>query len=151
MKTLLFSMVFYLLGIAGMLFFRPRLMFHRDGRWKEFGLEDGTMFPFWLFCIVWAIVSYVLARLIIVDVVTAPFAAAAAVSPMLPLDENSIPNLNETIGKHRRKNATVPASAAAPVPVPAQEMKPGYYRLNAASMEKGIPRYVYVGPEEPED
>jgi len=135
MKTLLFSMVFYLLGIAGVLFFRPHLMFHRDGRWKEFGIEDGTMFPFWLFCIVWAIVSYVLARLIIVDVVTAPMVMAAPMAPLF--NEDSVPSLNQTL-RNRRK-------------VSEPEMKPGYYRLNAASMEKGIPRYVYVGPEEPED
>jgi hypothetical protein len=143
MKTLLFSMVFYLLGIAGVLFFRPRLMFHRDGRWKEFDLEEGTLFPFWLFCIVWAIVSYLIARLLIVDVVTPPMMMAAPLAaPMASsfLDEDSAPNLNQTLGKNRRK-----ANSSGP------EMKPGYYRLNAASVEKGIPRYVYVGPEEPEE
>lgn len=36
-------------------------MFNEDGSWKEFGLynsEKHTWFPVWLFCIVWAIVSY---------------------------------------------------------------------------------------------
>lgn len=60
MRVLLFSIVVYLAGIAGVLFLRPTLMFDREGRWKEFGLrrDDATVFPFWLFCIVWAVVSY---------------------------------------------------------------------------------------------
>ena len=36
-------------------------MFNEDGSWKEFGLYNSdkyTWFPVWLFCIVWAIVSY---------------------------------------------------------------------------------------------
>jgi hypothetical protein len=60
MRVLLFSIVVYLAGIAAVLFLRPALMFDREGRWKEFGLrrDDATAFPFWLFCIVWAVVSY---------------------------------------------------------------------------------------------
>ena len=44
-----------------MLFLKPKTMFNEDGSWKEFGLynsEKYTWFPVWLFCIVWAIVSY---------------------------------------------------------------------------------------------
>jgi hypothetical protein len=66
MRVLLFSIVVYLAGIAGVLFLRPTLMFDREGRWKEFGLrrDDATVFPFWLFCIVWAVVSYSIGGLI---------------------------------------------------------------------------------------
>jgi len=44
-------------------------MFHKDGRWKEFGLNDTetTYIPFWLFCIVWAVVSHGLVRLVYSD------------------------------------------------------------------------------------
>jgi hypothetical protein len=34
---------------------------------------------------------------------------------------------------------------------PEPPMKSGYYRLNTAGSKKGVPRYVYVGPDEPED
>jgi hypothetical protein len=66
MRALLFSIVVYLAGIAAVLFLRPTLMFDREGRWKEFGLrrDDATVFPFWLFCIAWAVVSYSIGRLI---------------------------------------------------------------------------------------
>jgi hypothetical protein len=36
-------------------------MFDEDGAWKEFSLtldEKHTWFPFWLFCILWAILCY---------------------------------------------------------------------------------------------
>jgi len=135
MKTLLFSLVLYLLGIAGVLFFRPHLMFHRDGRWKEFGLEDGTMFPFWLFCIIWAIVSYVLARFMVGEAVV-PL-ASAVMAPMM--NESEVPTLNQALGSRNSRK-------------PGETMKPGYYRLNASALEKtGVPRYVYVGPEEPDE
>ena len=137
MKTLLFSLVLYLLGIAAVLFFRPNLMFHKDGRWKEFGLEDGTVFPFWLFCIIWAIVSYVLARFTVGEVAVAAVVAA----PLIEEEAENIPTLNQALGSRNRRN-----KPSGP------EMKPGYYRLNASALEKtGVPRYVYVGPEEPED
>jgi len=143
MKTLLFSLVLYLLGIAGVLFFRPHLMFHKDGRWKEFGLEDGTMFPFWLFCIIWAIVSYVLARFIVGEAVV-PLASAMIAAPMVNESVEEIPTLNQALGSRNRRNK--PSGPAT------ETMKPGYYRLNASALEKtGVPRYVYVGPEEPDD
>jgi len=143
MKTLLFSLVLYLLGIAGVLFFRPHLMFHKDGRWKEFGLEDGTIFPFWLFCIIWAIVSYVLARFIVGEAVV-PLASAMIAAPMVNESVEEIPTLNQALGSRNRRNK--PSGPAT------ETMKPGYYRLNASALEKtGVPRYVYVGPEEPDD
>jgi hypothetical protein len=39
-------------------------MFNRDGSWKEFGLgeENTTMFPIWMFCIIWAVLSYAICR-----------------------------------------------------------------------------------------
>ena len=61
MRVLLFSAILYLTGVAALLFFKPAYMFNEDGTWKEFGLaksEKLTPFPVWLFCIVWALISY---------------------------------------------------------------------------------------------
>ena len=61
MRVLLFSALLYMVGVVAMLFLKPRIMFNEDGSWKEFGLYNSdkhTWFPVWLFCIVWAIVSY---------------------------------------------------------------------------------------------
>lgn len=66
MRVLLFSAILYLIGVAALLFFKPAYMFNEDGTWKEFGLaksEKLTPFPVWLFCIVWALVSYSVVRI----------------------------------------------------------------------------------------
>jgi hypothetical protein len=66
MRVLLLSTVLYLAGVAAILFLRPRLMFRDDGTWKEFSLHDidGTVVPFWLFCIIWAFVTYFFCKLV---------------------------------------------------------------------------------------
>lgn len=64
MKALLSSAVIYLGGITLVLYMKPALMFDAEGRWKEFGLKQNdrhTWFPFWLYCLVWAILSYAIA------------------------------------------------------------------------------------------
>lgn len=144
MRTLLFSMILYLTGIAVVLFFRPSLMFHRDGRWKEFGLGDvdgGTIFPFWLFCIVWAAVSYIIGHLLTgsVRVAEATVAAAVPLAPLAPLGP-----LRNSFRESGPEEPPVNSGQEPP-------MKSGYYRLNSAGSKKGVPRYVYVGPDEPED
>jgi hypothetical protein len=127
----------YLLGITIVLYIRPEIMFHRDGRWKEFGINgvETTYFPFWLFCIVWAVVAYGIVRIFFSD--------------------SSIPS-----GLDTEKASAQPAKAEAlaPLPVPqapsqnSTEAKPGYYKLDEAVMkEKGTPLYVYIGPDKPPD
>jgi hypothetical protein len=119
-------------------------MFYRDGRWKEFGLEEGTIFPFWLFCIVWAIASYMLSWLV--------FGSVVLSMPHMP----HMPSLREAFGQeesHAVEPLPVPRrNARAQAPEEATTMKPGYYRLNANATQKtGVPKYIYVGPEEPEE
>jgi len=126
-------MILYLTGIAVVLFFRPSLMFHRDGRWKEFGVGDidgGTVFPFWLFCIIWAAVSYITVHLLIGAAAIPATNVATALAPLAPLAP--------------LRNSFMESG-------PEEPMKSGYYRLNSAGSKKGVPRYVYVGPDEPED
>ena len=63
MWAFLIAGIVYLIGISIILAIRPSYMFTPDGLWKEFGIEKGdeyTLCPFWLFCIVWAVVSYFL-------------------------------------------------------------------------------------------
>ncbi len=139
MRVLLYSSVLYLTGIALILYFRPALMFKNDGRWKEFGINgvDTTICPLWLFCIVWAVLVYGLIRILYSDDTTPAVVnttATAAVGTAI----NAMPSLTERI---------MPLA-----PEPTEEAKPGYYKLNSALMKKkGIPRYIYVGTEEPDD
>ena len=135
MRVLLYSAVLYLIGIAVILYFRPALMFKHDRSWKEFGLNgtDTTVFPFWLFCIAWAIVSHGLIRIFYSD-----NSASVAVA------ENS---LTKTVA------ATTIAST---MPVLAESenanAKPGYYRLDPSVMKrKGVPKYIYIGEEPPDE
>lgn len=82
MEILWFAIVIYSIGLGLLLHFRPAYMFHENGSWKEFGYQRDsrhTLFPFWLFAIAWAFVSYVLAASIVWSFFT-PFAVAAATS-----------------------------------------------------------------------
>lgn len=118
-------MVLYLLGIAILLFLRPQLMFRKDGSWKEFGMggDEFTVFPLWMFCIAWAIVSYGIARMSLSQTSVAAASLAATKAVM----ENVV---------H-------------PLPT---ENKPGYYKLDSSVVrKKGAPRYIYVGPDAPSD
>ena len=138
MRSLLLSTVLYLLGIAVVLYLRPSAMFYSDGRWREFGLHDAetTFFPFWLFCIAWAIVSFLLGRLVAggstgqivsASLMAAPTLTSRVTEPIEPLPILSTGTETNDLSK------------------------PGYYRLNAnATKRNGVPRYIYVGPELPE-
>lgn len=123
MRRLLIAGLLYLLGIAILLVIKPRYMFREDGRWKEFGIgrdpANFTHLPFWLFTIVWAMISYLIVLFVENPTSTSP----------------SIQTMNRTVTKH----ANV-----------VQELVPGYYMLNeGATGRNGVPRYVYLGPEEP--
>ena len=124
MRRLLIAGLLYLTGIAVLLVVKPEFMFREDGSWKEFGIgrdtEYFTPFPFWLFTIVWALVSYVLVMFI-------------EDSFYIPSDSIEIKRNNATVRNVNQQRAV-------------QELAPGYYMLNEASTGRnGVPRYVYLG------
>jgi lysylphosphatidylglycerol synthetase-like protein (DUF2156 family) len=137
MRALLFSMLLYLFGVALVLFFRPQFMFYKDGRWKEFGVgyEGTTVFPFWMFCIAWAVFSYAIGR---------TFFGLATVAASRLSEDNAVEPLPVNVA-----SSAIGSSGSAEASSP---VKPGYYKLNSnASRKKGAPRYVYVGTELPDD
>lgn len=149
MRNLLYSAVLYLSGIAIVLYLRPALMFRKDGRWKEFGVQgiqgaDTTYFPFWMFCIIWAVVAHALVHMFFTDdegivkaVVKATRSAKAAAGVALT---------------SYVQDARTPAASAPALPEPTEEAKPGYYKLDDSLMRrKGVPRYIYVGDDKPSD
>ncbi len=130
MRRLVVGGLLYLTGIAVVLVLKPQYMFREDGRWKEFGIgrdpKNFTYIPFWLFAIIWAILSYVLVALL-EDTVFG--------------DSNY--NDEQPISRNRNRNSKRNNS-------PNVELTPGYYMLNETSTARnGVPRYVYLGPEEP--
>ena len=145
MRVLLYSMVLYLTGIAILLWLRPAVMFKRNGEWKEFGVNnsDTTPFPFWLFCTVWAVVTYAIVSSIVSDdymdlIKTASTASSIVATAQSASPAPASPTLNVT-----------PEELAAPEE---ETAKPGYYKLSDSVLrKKGVPRYIYIGPEKPED
>lgn len=163
MKLLLYSGLLYLTGVAIVMVVRPALMFRPDGTWKEFGIGRNpayyTWLPFWLFAIVWAILSYLFVLLL----------ASANVLPGINAVENNNTHSNSSFLSNGNTNTTT-VSTATPLEAATEaldlgeatpsirkkvvravnEMKPGYYILNAEeTARKGVPKYVYLGPEPP--
>ena len=100
-------------------------MFHENGNWKEFGLNQDakhTWFPFWLFCIMWAFVSYGLSSFV------------CYLTSSTSTNENSdIVELNSKAKKNSKNT-----------------MKSGYYVLDKEAYENnGIPKYIFLGSEAP--
>jgi len=129
MRRLLIAGLLYLTGIAIILVIKPEFMFREDGSWKEFGIgrenEYFTPFPFWLFTIVWALLSYVLVMFV-------------EDSLYIPSDSIEIKRNSATVRNMNQQKAV-------------QELTPGYYMLNEASTSRnGVPRYVYLGAAPPE-
>jgi hypothetical protein len=77
MRVLLYSALLYLVGVVAVLFLKPAIMFNEDGTWKEFGIDNSkktTWFPVWLFCIVWALVSFAIVKFTVPSKNTTPTA-----------------------------------------------------------------------------
>ena len=164
MSRLLAAGIVYLIGVAIVLTIKPESMFTEDGAWKEFGIgrnpKTHTWVPFWLFSVLWALVSYIL--------ITVGFAIAGIGSPQETIP--SVPSLPKKTVKE------VPAEVEViddvfdaeaedfdlpPIPpkprgrrsrgVP-MDLPDGYYVLNTRATEAagGIPKYVYLGRGLPE-
>lgn len=127
MWSFLIAGIVYLIGISIVLAIRPSYMFTPDGLWKEFGIEKGneyTLCPFWLFCIVWALVSYFLVIAVYKE----------DVGPVMNTRKNMSRNMAEEVDMSQ--------------PV---ELPKGYYVLNnKATRLAGVPKYVYLGEEAPD-
>jgi hypothetical protein len=130
MRLLVFSGILYLAGVATVLMLRPSLMFTDEGVWKEFGIgkspDTHTWMPFWLFCILWSVFSYVLCVIL----------ADAGILPGLWVSHVEV-----------EAPSSAPASKAIKGPKTAT---PGYYMLNTeGSGIEGVPKYIYIGPAAP--
>ncbi len=136
------AMGIYILGVAVVLYLRPRLMFHADtGAWKEFGLDAGrTILPFWMFALLWAIISYVGATVISV------FLSGLALQNV-PADviEANISAVMKPVSK--TPPPVLPTSVLESAKAPSSATVPGYYVLEAP--KTGPPKYIYFGSEPP--
>lgn len=138
MKELLFGGMLYLFGVALILVFRPALMFTEEGSWKEFGIgrdpATHTWMPIWLFCILWAILSYGIVSLLV---------SAVAPEEISLLERGAYGRNNMRSRNGLRTTLNVP-------PAGYGNMKPGKYVMNKNTTRRtGMPHYVYFGDTEP--
>ena len=156
-QTLWYAFAIYLIGVGVVLYLRPTLMFGPGGVWREFGLSDDescTLFPFWLFAIVWAVMSYALASMIMIvvagmtiqdeipgfnglEIISEP----EEISPVSNSNNFKAPKMNKintsTNSINMKKSNTSNMNN-----------KAGYYVLNTSKNE---PSYVYIGKEPPSE
>lgn len=177
MEILWLAIVFYSLGLAGVLYWRPRTMFHNNGTWKEFGYQRDsrhTIFPFWLFAIAWAFVSYAAAAAIswtidsgattATTIAVGSSGAAASALHFTEDDVESGPSFGSIASPMDESEATpvsrFSAPPAAPAPsstnrnrrrttAPKEKLRPGYYVLDEKSPDTGLKRYIYYGTNRP--
>jgi hypothetical protein len=139
MTAIWYAISIYMIGVAVVLYLRPKTMFRDDGMWKEFGLQkDGTVFPFWMFAIVWAVLAYALATLLSMMfasiVLNSTDSAVSTVQAVQPV-QSTAPIMQ-------------PISQAPMMNMPSEVPKvPGYYILDPYS--SGAPRYIYYGASPP--
>lgn len=137
--------VFYLVGVGAVLFIKPTLMFTPDGQWKEFGIGQNadrySPFPFWLFCLTWAITSYLLVLLL------APLITGISIKRNTSVNTNTF----NTRSFKKVNQAELDVDYAMNGDgEDAVELPKGYYVLNKkATRLSGVPKYVFIGNEEP--
>jgi hypothetical protein len=139
MWTFIFAGAVYLVGVAVVLVLRPTSMFDASGNWLEFGIgkpaNKFTPFPFWMFCLTWAIVSYVIVLI-----------ACRYAYP----GTDSTPSLLGLAPAAATSLTPVPRNVAQAAVESAVELPKGYYVLNRkATKLSGTPKYVYLGAEAP--
>lgn len=148
MTLLIYSGLLYLIGISIVLIQKPELMFAKDGTWKEFGLGRNknkyTWLPFWLFAIMWAIISYI----IVLSIASSTGLGGVSNNADIPVQNEYIEP--ENVSMKSMVPASLNTNGIKKKPNTANDMKPGYYILDTnETMKKGIPKYIYLGPEAP--
>jgi hypothetical protein len=147
MHVLFLALTIYLIGTTVVLYVRPTVMFHPGGAWKEFSLnpdDNHTYMPFWLFSILWALFSYLVATFIQrmsagrpetddFERIELPMelepTAESTVEPEMNLDDIAEP-VSKNMGLNKTRN--------------------GFYVLNTNKYNKSrVPTYVYYGDKPP--
>ena len=170
MEILWLAIVFYSIGLGLALQFRPSLMFHENGNWKEFGYQRSsgpesrhTLFPFWLFAIAWAFASYVIAAAITWSLASPTVAlalgslgtavASNARTTSVPFGQYSAEEESESEPESEPEEEEVPVKKSRGRPRGSKTTNPraGYYVIDPGSTEGGLHRYVYYGDSPPPD
>ncbi len=150
MWAFIISGALYLVGVAVALVVKPSFMFAPDGTWKEFGIGQDekryTVFPFWLFCLVWAVLAYIIVLVMLPLVVDMnEMNSMGHEEPVNVYKSNRANNARRV-----KKNVVEDSDLVFDDEVEPVGLPKGYYVLNKkASRIAGTPKYVYLGEEEP--
>ena len=164
MHVLFLALTIYLLGATLVLYTRPSIMFHPGGKWKEFSLNpdaNHTFLPFWLFSILWAFMSYLLASVIQRYLVLTPSHEMQSEVIENEIMEDVQPSRNS----HRRvavneginynENLDMDTDMGTDAEPVSKSMginvaKNGFYVLNTEKYAKNkTPMYIYYGDKPP--
>jgi hypothetical protein len=137
MKVFLFAGLIYLAGIAAILLIKPDVMFRKDGTWKEFGLgrnpNNYTWCPFWLFCIFWALVSYIISTIAIRIALSGSRTNSVSSNFVSTSDLQDLQNIQDVPRPRRIRRGN--------------ELPEGYYVLSKPIRAGETPSYTYLGPD----
>lgn len=150
MLTFIVAGALYLVGVAVVLVIKPSIMFTPDGNWKEFGIGQSearyTTFPFWLFCLLWAVLSYIIVLMVL------PLIYDEDESESESRYTNSKPRNNRNNNSNSKNNKKMIEESDLVFDDEVEEppvLRKGYYVLNKkASRLAGSPKYIYMGEEE---
>ena len=156
MHVLFLALTIYLLGVTIVLYLRPKLMFHPGGTWKEFSLNpdpNHTWMPFWLFSVLWAFASYLVATGI------QRFLLSAGSNDVdADMEDTDMPEVEveEPTPVRNRSRKPVNLNMDMDVEPVSKNMglntnKNGFYVLNTKKYNSNhVPTYVYYGDQPPE-
>lgn len=153
MLTFIVAGALYLVGVAVVLVIKPSIMFTPDGNWKEFGIGQSearyTTFPFWLFCLLWAVLSYVIVLMVLPLIYDEDESESESRYTNSKPRNNRNNNSSNSSSNNRKKmveeSDLVFDDEVEEPPV----LRKGYYVLNKkASRLAGSPKYIYMGEEE---
>ena len=100
--------------------------------------------PFWLFAIIWSILSYVIV------LVFASYFGVAGVSNKTEVQVANEFIEPENVSLKGMKTPSTFIESIPKKPSSSDVMKSGYYILDVnETVKKGIPKYIYLGPEAP--
>jgi hypothetical protein len=154
LEHLVVAGLIYLIGVAIVLSIKPKFMFTEEGVWKEFGIGRNpathTWMPFWLFAILWALISYILVTILLSlrhheqqyeqPQQTSTKKMKVAKSVEVPLEENVFNVSEEDMISVKPKSRGRARGQSIDLPK-------GYYILNSKATEEagGIPKYIFLG------
>lgn len=150
MSILYTALAIYVIGAAIVLYIRPSIMFHPEkGTWKEFGIDTShrsTIFPFWMFAILWAFVSYAIATIVNVGIAHTALNSPAnepifyEESVALPISRSAYtPNTNNDF-LPARMHVNTPYPSV--VPPPSVNLTPSMPSVNVPSMNNNYTNWT---------